>query len=110
METEEGIVLIDHKASPRARADWEEIALAYSGQLEAYAVGITRATGKPVIGRWIHFAVTGGLVEVSYSARFRFSWQTVNMRIRVLRYMPDQIGWRTIILSLRHRSACPEQL
>jgi ATP-dependent helicase/nuclease subunit A len=65
VETAEGFVLIDHKASPRARSDWEEIALGYSGQLEAYAEGISRATGKPVVSRWIHFAVTGGLVEVS---------------------------------------------
>ena len=64
VETEEGFVLIDHKASPRARSDWGEIALGYSGQLEAYAAGITHATGKPVISRRIHFAVTGGLVEV----------------------------------------------
>ena len=64
VETEDGFVLIDHNASPRARSDWGEIALGYSGQLEAYAAGITHATGKPVISRWIHFAVTGGLVEV----------------------------------------------
>jgi ATP-dependent exoDNAse (exonuclease V) beta subunit len=63
-ETGEGYVLIDHKASPRAQSEWGEIALGYSGQLEAYASGITRITGKPVIGRWIHFAVTGGLVEI----------------------------------------------
>ncbi len=60
--TPEGFVLIDHKASPRARSDWEEIALGYSGQLEAYSEGISRATGKPVASRWIHFAVTGGMV------------------------------------------------
>jgi ATP-dependent exoDNAse (exonuclease V) beta subunit len=30
LETEEGFILIDHKASPRARSDWEEIALVYS--------------------------------------------------------------------------------
>jgi len=64
VETAEGFVLIDHKASPRARSDWEDIALGYSGQLAAYADGIVRATGKPVISRWIHFGVTGGLVEV----------------------------------------------
>tara|TARA_R110002072_G_scaffold211501_4_gene369082 strand:+ start:2525 stop:5662 length:3138 start_codon:yes stop_codon:yes gene_type:complete len=64
VETAEGFVLIDHKASPRAKSDWEEIAVGYSGQLGAYAEGITRATGKAVISRWIHFAVTGGLVEV----------------------------------------------
>ena len=64
VETPEGFVLIDHKASPRARSDWEEIALGYSGQLEAYAEGINRAMDKPVIARYIHFAVTGGMVEV----------------------------------------------
>lgn len=65
VETEEGFILIDHKASPRARSDWEEVALEYSGQLDAYAAGISQALGKPVVSRWIHFAVTGGLVEVS---------------------------------------------
>jgi len=64
VETPEGFVLIDHKASPRARSDWEEIALGYSGQLEAYAEGINRAMNKPVIARYIHFAVTGGMVKV----------------------------------------------
>jgi len=64
IETAEGFVLIDHKASPRARSDWEEIALSYSGQLQAYAEGVVRATGRPVLSRWIHFGVTGGLVEV----------------------------------------------
>ena len=65
VETPEGFVLIDHKASPRARSDWEEIALGYSGQLDAYSEGITRATGKLVASRRIHFAVTGGMVEVT---------------------------------------------
>jgi len=64
LETDDGFILIDHKASPRARSDWNEIALSYSGQLEAYAGGVTRVTDKPVISRWIHFAVMGGLVEV----------------------------------------------
>lgn len=64
LETAEGFVLIDHKASPRARSDWEEIALGYSGQLAAYADGIFNATGRPVVSRWIHFGMTGGLVGV----------------------------------------------
>jgi ATP-dependent exoDNAse (exonuclease V) beta subunit len=65
LETDEGFILIDHKASPRARSDWDGIALSYSGQLETYAEGVTRVADKPVISRWIHFAVMGGLVEVS---------------------------------------------
>jgi ATP-dependent helicase/nuclease subunit A len=64
LETADGLVLIDHKASPRTKSSWEEIALSYSGQLKAYSEGITKITNKPVIGSWIHFAVTGGLVEV----------------------------------------------
>ena len=62
LETEEGYVLIDHKASPRARADWEEMALSFAGQLAAYTAGIQRATDQRVVSQWIHFGVTGGLV------------------------------------------------
>ncbi len=64
LETADGFVLIDHKASPRARSEWEEIALSYSGQLALYADGIARATGRQVLSKWIHFGVTGGLVEI----------------------------------------------
>lgn len=64
LENEHGFVLIDHKASPRPRSEWGEIALSYSAQLAAYAAGISRVTQKPVLGQWIHFAVSGGLVEV----------------------------------------------
>lgn len=65
LETSKGFVLIDHKASPRAKSDWAEIALGYSGQLEAYARGVALEAGKPVVGQWIYFAATGGLVAVS---------------------------------------------
>lgn len=68
LETAAGYVIIDHKASPRARGDWQEVALGYSGQLQAYAEAVTRASGKPVLGTWIHFGVTGGLVEVRLQA------------------------------------------
>ena len=64
LATEDGYVVIDHKASPRARSDWQQVALGYSGQLQAYAEGVSRATGKPVLGTWIHFGVSGGLVEI----------------------------------------------
>ena len=64
IETDAGFILIDHKASPRAKSEWEEIALGYSGQLGAYATGVEKATGKSVVSRWIHFGVTGGLVEL----------------------------------------------
>ncbi|MEQ9463912.1 MAG: UvrD-helicase domain-containing protein [Haliea sp.] len=66
LATEDGYVVIDHKASPRARSDWQQVALGYSGQLQAYAEGVTRASGKPVLGTWIHFGVSGGLVEICW--------------------------------------------
>ncbi|QIB67045.1 UvrD-helicase domain-containing protein [Kineobactrum salinum] len=62
LDTADGFVIIDHKASPKPRGDWQQEALKHSGQLEAYAEGVRRATGRPVLGKWIHFGVTGGLV------------------------------------------------
>ena len=64
LETPEGWVIVDHKSSPRPRAEWVEEALAYSGQLRAYARALD-AAGRPVAGCWIHFAVGGGMVQVS---------------------------------------------
>ena len=64
LETDHGWVIIDHKSSPRARSEWEPEALKYSGQLDMYRQALLAATGKPVIACWIHFAITGGLVEV----------------------------------------------
>lgn len=64
IETTDGYVIVDHKASPRARSDWEEIALTYAGQLDLYAEGVLRATGRQVLSAWVHFGVTGGLAEV----------------------------------------------
>jgi ATP-dependent helicase/nuclease subunit A len=64
IETEKGWIIIDHKSSPAPRSEWEANALKYSGQLDVYRRAIEQATAKPVLECWIHFAVTGGLVEV----------------------------------------------
>ena len=64
LETPEGWVIVDHKSSPRPRGEWVEEARAYSGQLRAYARALD-AAGWPVAGCWIHFAVGGGMVQVS---------------------------------------------
>lgn len=63
LETEEGWVLIDHKSSPRPRSDWAKEALEHSGQLAAYARAL-RGAGLDCTGCWVHFPVSGGLVEV----------------------------------------------
>jgi ATP-dependent exoDNAse (exonuclease V) beta subunit len=65
LKTKDGLILIDHKASPRARSDWEGIALGYSGQLSAYAKGLRILNESEEVRTFIHFAVTGGLVEVT---------------------------------------------
>ena len=64
IETEKGWIIIDHKSSPAPRSEWEANALKYSGQLDVYRRAVEQATDKPVLECWIHFAVTGGMVEV----------------------------------------------
>ena len=62
-ETEKGWLVIDHKSSPQPPAKWPEEAMKYSGQLAAYENALS-AAGRNVGGCFLHFAVTGGLVEV----------------------------------------------
>ena len=63
LETEQGWIVIDHKSSPRPRSEWPVEALEYSGQLAAYADALQGA-GLHCAGCWVHFPVSGGLVEV----------------------------------------------
>lgn len=63
LETDAGWVIIDHKSSPRPRSNWAREVAEYSGQLAAYGDAI-KAAGKPLSGCWIHFAVSGGIVEL----------------------------------------------
>ena len=62
-ETEGGWLVIDHKSSPQPRDKWPEEAMRHSGQLAAYKTALS-AAGRNVMGCFLHFAVTGGLVEV----------------------------------------------
>ena len=62
-ETPTGWLVIDHKSSPQRRSTWEPEALKHSGQLKAYRDALC-AAGRTVAGCYIHFAVTGALVEV----------------------------------------------
>lgn len=64
LETDEGWVIVDHKSSPQPRSEWESIACSYSGQLACYKEVLSKLSDKPVVGVWIHFVVTGGMVEV----------------------------------------------
>jgi len=58
LETADGVVLIDHKSYPGARATWETKAAEFSDQLAAYTEAL-RSTGRNVLEMWIHFTVGG---------------------------------------------------
>jgi ATP-dependent helicase/nuclease subunit A len=64
LETAEVYVVVDHKASPRARPDWEEIELGYSRQLGAYKDRIRRATREQVFIGSIPYGVASGLGRI----------------------------------------------
>lgn len=64
LELDEGWILIDHKSSQLASAHWKNLAEEYSGQLQAYADAIQRASGKPVLESWLYLPVAGGAVRL----------------------------------------------
>jgi ATP-dependent exoDNAse (exonuclease V) beta subunit len=67
VDTAAGVHLIDHKSSPRPRSEWADEISEYSGQLRAYRDALT-AAGEQIAGVWIHFAISGALVEVRFTA------------------------------------------
>jgi ATP-dependent helicase/nuclease subunit A len=64
LETRTGSVVIDHKSYPGSREKAIERAASYAGQVLAYADAIRTATGKPVLGCFIHLPVLGLVVPV----------------------------------------------
>jgi ATP-dependent exoDNAse (exonuclease V) beta subunit len=63
LETEEALLVIDHKSSPRPRSEWAREALEHSGQLALYQTAITEASGKDARAA-IHFAIGGSLISI----------------------------------------------
>ncbi len=68
LDTADGFVVIDHKSRPGGLPNLLEEAAGHAGQLGAYAGAIGAATGRPVIGGFIYFAVAGWVVEVGAAA------------------------------------------
>lgn len=64
IRTETGWVLIDHKSTPAASAQWEELASTYAGQLTAYKEVIEAASGLPVEDMWLVLPVAGAALRV----------------------------------------------
>ncbi|MBI4529383.1 MAG: UvrD-helicase domain-containing protein [Deltaproteobacteria bacterium] len=64
LETGDGCVVIDYKTFPGGESELVEKAKSFAGQLTAYRRGLEKAKKKPVIGTWIHYPISGYLVEV----------------------------------------------
>ncbi|NCC04892.1 MAG: DNA helicase UvrD [Proteobacteria bacterium] len=64
VETPAGFVIIDHKSSMGSAGRLQEIAEAYSGQLDAYASAVKVATGKGVAEKWLFLPVLAMVICV----------------------------------------------
>jgi ATP-dependent helicase/nuclease subunit A len=54
LETDEGVVIVDHKTFPGGtEASWRKKALEVAGQLFVYA-HVLRQAGRKVLGLWVH--------------------------------------------------------
>jgi len=65
LETAGGIVIIDHKTFPGNANDLTEKAKSFAAQMVAYRLAMEKATGKTVLATFIHFPVSGYLVDIS---------------------------------------------
>ncbi|MCW5889584.1 MAG: UvrD-helicase domain-containing protein [bacterium] len=64
LDTDAGWVVVDHKSFKGGREQWAAKAAEHTGQLAAYAGAMRAASGRAVVGVWLHFVVGGGLVRV----------------------------------------------
>jgi ATP-dependent exoDNAse (exonuclease V) beta subunit len=63
IETDTNWVIIDHKSSTQNENRLKESSLKYSGQLFCYKKAVEAASGKKA-DCWIHYPVSGHLVEL----------------------------------------------
>jgi superfamily I DNA/RNA helicase len=66
LETAEGLVIIDHKAYPGVSGDAAEYAVGDAAQVQVYADTAALATGKPILGTYIHFPLIGAVVNLAF--------------------------------------------
>ena len=65
LETEDGWVIIDHKATQKPRSAWHDVAVSYSGQLAMYKEAVETISGRPVTGTWIHLPLSACAVSIT---------------------------------------------
>lgn len=64
IETNDGVVVIDHKTFPGGLAQAKERCAKHVGQLRSYATAVASAVGSSVVGCYIHLPITGLAVPV----------------------------------------------
>lgn len=64
LETEQGLVVIDHKSYPGGKDTWQSKANEFRVQLECYKQVLEAATGKKVVETAVHFVVAGAVVTM----------------------------------------------
>jgi ATP-dependent helicase/nuclease subunit A len=64
LDTPLGMILVDHKAFPGEAAERDLRARAHAGQLLAYRAALEDATGRTVIGMYLHFPLRGEIQEL----------------------------------------------
>lgn len=62
---QEGYVIVDHKSYPGEFDSWEERALGHYPQLDAYSKLVAGATGKKIIGTYIHMPIAGTMLKLN---------------------------------------------
>jgi ATP-dependent exoDNAse (exonuclease V) beta subunit len=65
LETEEGWILIDHKTYDGSDFGKKIMDEGYLSQLAYYQLALTELSNKPVLKTFLHFPMTGNVVEIS---------------------------------------------
>jgi ATP-dependent exoDNAse (exonuclease V) beta subunit len=65
LETEEGWILIDHKTYDGSDFGKKITDEGYLSQLAYYQLALTELSNKPVLKTFLHFPMTGNVVEIS---------------------------------------------
>ncbi len=64
LETDEALVLLDHKSFPGALVEGDARLCKFAGQLSVYAAALQVATGKAVRATYLHLPLSGQVVQV----------------------------------------------
>ncbi len=83
LETQNGFIILDHKSFPGSVDEAQERAAGFAGQLRVYADAVKEATGKGIMGCFIHLPILGlvASVEICRASNMdtAFAQETLNL-------------------------------